>query len=163
MVKVCEESQENNSTIGSVWPNIKYQMWILIFFGHDHQVLWKFGMIWCRNWYACHASQTVNFMCWTEVLIKKSQIWCMNAQFEFCMLNHEETCFDPKWSHFHEFLMISEMQSIVGLPTSWKVWWRNVLSLMRCFLSWSEKWWSEWKVKFLKHQSIFLFKSFVWE
>ena len=69
---------------------------------------------------------------------KKPQIWCMNAQVEIHMLNHQEKCFDPKWSYFHEFLMISEMQAIVGLPISWKVLWRKVLNLMACVLSWSE-------------------------
>ena len=29
----------------------------------------------------------------------------MNAQVEFCMYNHEETCLNPKWSQFHEFWM----------------------------------------------------------
>ena len=86
---------------------------------------------------------------------KNYQIWCMKAQAKFCVSNHQEKCFDPKLSHCHELLMISEMQSIVGLLLSWKVWWREVLSLMKCSLSCSEKCWSEWKVKFLKHESVF--------
>ena len=87
----------------------------------------------------------------------------MNAQVEFCMLNHYEKCFNPKWRHFHEFLMISKMQAIVGSLISWNVQWKKVLSLMRCALSWSEKWGSEWKVMFLKHESVFILKIFVWE
>lgn len=78
----------------------------------------------------------------------------MDAQVQFCMLNHWKKCFYPKFNHFHDFWMMSEMQAKVGLLVSWRVQWRKVLSLMRCTLSWIEKCWSEWEVMFLKHESV---------
>ena len=71
--------------------------------------------------------------------------------------------FWSKQRHFHDFLMISEMKSIMCLSISWEVRWRKDLSLTRSSLSQSEKWWTEWKVKFLKCESVFLLKILVWE
>lgn len=130
-------------------------MWILRCFGHDHQVLCKSRMVWCQKWNACNAGQMVDLMCKTEVLMKNSQIWYMNAQVEVCMLNHEETCFNPKWSHFHDIWMINENPSqcvFVDLMESLIK--KNVSSLMKYVLNSSEKWWSEWKIWVLKHESV---------
>jgi hypothetical protein len=55
-----------------LWNNMKAQMWIVRCFEHDHQVLWKYRMIWFQKWYACHAGHTLNFMGRTEVLMKIS-------------------------------------------------------------------------------------------
>ena len=37
-----------------------------------------------------------SFMCKTEILTKNIKFENMNAQVEFCMLNHEETSFNKK-------------------------------------------------------------------
>ena len=105
-------------------------------FGHDHQVFWKYGMIWCRNWYVCDIAQIMNFMCRTKHLIK-------NLKFEAWMHKLKFTCWIMK-KHvsiqneiiFMIFWWKSQMQARVGLSISWKVRWRKYFSsLKKCALS----------------------------
>ena len=96
-------------------------------------------------------------------MIKNPQIWCMNAQVEFCMLNHQEQYLNSKWSHFHEFWMISEIQATVGLSILWRVQWRKALSLMICALSWSGKMVKWMESEILEHESVFHLKILVWK
>ena len=58
-------------------------MWILRFFGQHHEVLWKYGMVWCQNWYACHVGQIVNSMCWTKVLMKNLKFGALMYKLNF--------------------------------------------------------------------------------
>ena len=158
---VGEESQEDNSKLESVLNNLKAQMWILRFFRHDHQVLWKYGMIQCWNQYACHASQIVNFMSTIEILIK-------NLKFETWMHNLNFACWIMK-KHFsiqNEITFMSfgwkmKIQSRVGLSVSWKVRWRKRFSsLKKCAFSQNGKWGSEWKSWVLRHERVSHFKMF---
>ena len=136
----------------------------MICFGLEYRVSSKSEQVRCRNWNDSHVCQTMNFTCKNEVLIQNSRIWCTNEQVEIFMSNHEEICFDPKWSQFPEFWWKMQVQSRMGLSMSWEVQWRKSFSsLEKCVLSQSEKWWSEWKVEFLKHGSVSHFKILVCE
>ena len=91
----------------------------------------------------------MNFTCKNDILIQNSQIWCTHVQVEIFISNHEEICFDPKWSTILEFWWKKQVQAKMGLSMSWEVRWRkHVLGLEKCVSSRSEKWWSEWKVEF---------------
>ena len=112
-------------------------------------------MVRCWNWNACHVDQTMNFMWKTEVLIENYQIWCMNAQVEFYIFKHEETCLIPKSIHFHEFWMMSRMKSMVGFVDVLECSMKKSLSLMRWSLSWVEKM-VKWNEKLISWKKIYL-------
>lgn len=88
-MRVGEESLEDNLRIKSVWNDLKAKIWILICFGLEYQVSSRSDQVRCRNWNASNVCQTMNFTCKNEVLIRNSQIWCMNAQVEIFISNHD--------------------------------------------------------------------------
>ena len=59
-------------------------------FGHYNQVSSKYGMVRCQNWHACHMSETVNFMCWVEVLKKNIKFGAWMHTFNFACLITEK-------------------------------------------------------------------------
>ena len=63
----------------------------------------------------------------------------MNEQVEIFMSNHEEICFNPKWMHFHEFWMMSEMQVMVGFVDVMECLMKKSWSWMRYASSGSEE------------------------
>ena len=79
------------------------------------------------------------------------------------MLNHEETCFNPKLIDFHDFWMMTRMQAMVGFFNVMECSMKKSLSLMRCVLSWVEKWWSEMKSEVLETRDMFPLEMFWFE
>ena len=157
-VRVSEESHEDRLKFKSVLNNKKSQMWILICFGHEYRVSSKCKKVRFWNWYACHAGHTMNFMWRTEVLIKNSKIWCMDAQVQFWMLNNEETWFNPKWSPFMSCEWWVKFKSQWVLSMSWSVQWRKVWVWWDVFWVKLKNGEVKWKLKLLNQERCFHLK-----